>query len=116
MTQVQSLAVADDEAELRLDRWFRRRFPTLPHGRLEKLLRTGQVRVDGKRAKSNQRLEAGQVVRVPPLDLVEREGPRPKQREAVSEADARWIQSLVIHKDADVIALNKPPEIGRAHV
>ena len=112
MTQVQSLAVADDEAELRLDRWFRRRFPTLPHGRLEKLLRTGQVRVDGKRAKSNQRLEAGQVVRVPPLDLVEREGPRPKQREAVSEADARWIQSLVIHKDADVIALNKPPGIA----
>ena len=67
MTQVQSLAVADDEAELRLDRWFRRRFPTLPHGRLEKLLRTGQVRVDGGRVKSNHRLEPGQVIRVPPL-------------------------------------------------
>jgi 23S rRNA pseudouridine955/2504/2580 synthase len=112
MSQVQSLNVADDESELRLDRWFRRRFPTLPHGRLEKLLRTGQVRVDGKRAKSNQRLEPGQVVRVPPLDLVPREGPAPAKREPVSDADARWIRSLVIHKDAEIIALNKPPGIA----
>ena len=64
---VQTLAVAEDEGELRLDRWFRRRFPQVGHGMLERLLRTGQIRVDGKRAKSNLRLEVGQAVRVPPL-------------------------------------------------
>ena len=67
MTGVRNVTVAADEAELRLDRWFRRHFPDLGHGRLEKLLRTGQVRVDGKRAKSGTRLASGQVVRVPPL-------------------------------------------------
>jgi 23S rRNA pseudouridine955/2504/2580 synthase len=65
---VQTVAVSPDDGELRLDRWFRQRFPGLTHGRLEKLLRTGQVRVDGKRAKAAQRLEPGQLVRIPPLD------------------------------------------------
>ncbi len=67
MSDVRSVTVGDDEAELRLDRWFKRHFPDLGHGGLEKLLRRGQVRVDGKRAKSGTRLAAGQVVRVPPL-------------------------------------------------
>ena len=51
-SRVETLTVTGDEAELRLDRWFRRRFPALGHGRLEKLLRTGQVRVDGKRGEA----------------------------------------------------------------
>src|SRR5581483_3828553 len=55
---VEQITVDDNEANLRLDRWFKRRYPELPHGRLEKLLRTGQIRVDGGRAKANQRLEA----------------------------------------------------------
>ena len=59
MTDVQTLTVSPEEAELRLDRWFKRHFPALTHGLLEKWLRTGNVRVDGKRAKSNQRLDAG---------------------------------------------------------
>ena len=64
---VQVVEVAADEAGSRLDRWFKRRFPGLGHGKLEKLLRTGQVRVDGKRAKAGVRLAAGQRIRVPPL-------------------------------------------------
>src|SRR5262249_26235859 len=67
MSGVQQIEVGSDEGEVRLDRWFKRRFPDLTHGRLEKLLRTGQVRVDGGRAKANQRLQPGQVIRVPPL-------------------------------------------------
>ena len=62
-----SIAVGAGEGELRLDRWFKRHFPALTHGRLEKLLRTGQVRVDGKRVKASLRLAPGQVIRVPPL-------------------------------------------------
>ncbi len=59
MTAVRAVTVAPEEAELRLDRWFRQHYPDLGHGRLEKLLRTGQVRIDGKRAKSGTRLAAG---------------------------------------------------------
>src|SRR5665213_4106284 len=64
--QVQMRAVSGDEAGLRLDRWFQRHFPDLSHGALEKLLRTGQVRIDGKRAESKDRVEPGQTVRLPP--------------------------------------------------
>jgi 23S rRNA pseudouridine955/2504/2580 synthase len=116
VTGVQTLTVADDEAELRLDRWFKRRFPLLGHGRLEKLLRTGQVRVDGKRAKSSARLEPGQEIRVPPgVDKPPPEGKGPPplpQRPKVTAADADFVRSLVIHRDDDVIALNKPPGLA----
>lgn len=113
MTAVQTLTVSADEADLRLDRWFKRRFPALGHGRLEKLLRTGQVRVDGKRAKANLRLAAGQVVRVPPgADAPAPDAPAKRAPPRVSAADADFVRSLVIHRDADVIALNKPPGLA----
>ncbi len=63
--------VKDDEQGMRLDRWFKEHYPALPFGHLQKLLRTGQVRVDGGRAKTNTRLEPGQSVRVPPLNVAE---------------------------------------------
>ncbi len=106
MSQVQTLTIAADEAEIRLDRWFQRRFPGLGHGRLEKLLRTGQVRVDGQRAKSGQRLVAGQVIRVPPLAYPP--GQAPAARVTVSDADARALTDAVLYLDEDVIVLNKP--------
>src|SRR3546814_16439023 len=68
MKTVETRVVAKDEGEQRLDRWFKRHFPGLGHSHLSKLLRTGQVRVDGKRAKADQRLEAGQSVRIPPME------------------------------------------------
>jgi 23S rRNA pseudouridine955/2504/2580 synthase len=107
---VRSLTIEADEADLRLDRWFRRRFPGIQQGRLEKLLRTGQIRVDGKRAKSGLRLAPGQVVRIPP-GIDAQEPPRP-ERPPVREADAAFVQSLVIHRDPDVIAINKPPGLA----
>jgi 23S rRNA pseudouridine955/2504/2580 synthase len=106
MSAVQTVAVKEDEAELRLDRWFHRRFPQISHGRLEKLLRTGQLRVDGKRAKAGQRLEAGQQIRVPPLP----DDTAPVfERPAVTDADARMLRDAVLHMDDDVIVINKPP-------
>lgn len=105
--------VAADEEGIRLDRWFRRRYPDLTHGRLEKLLRTGQVRVDGKRAKSNFRLAEGQTVRVPPLaggrPAGENEDQDVKSHPAVSDKDARELAARVLFMDDDVIALDKPP-------
>lgn len=114
MSAVQSLTVSADEADLRLDRWFKRRFPALGHGRLEKLLRTGQVRVDGKRAKASLRLAAGQTVRVPPTATSPAPAGEPLDRgpPPVSAADAAFVRALVIYRDADVIALNKPPGLA----
>ena len=105
MSGVQTLTVMADEADLRLDRWFKRHFPTLTHGRLEKLLRTGQIRVDGKRAASNLRLEPGAAVRVPPLprDPAPAMEPRP-----VSDRDARALRAAVLYRDDDMLAIDKP--------
>jgi 23S rRNA pseudouridine955/2504/2580 synthase len=112
MTSVQVVSVGEDEAELRLDRWFRRRFPQLGHGMLERLLRTGQVRVDGKRAKSNQRLAPGQTVRVPPFDEKPAEHLPARVRVAPDDAEAKALRDAVLYRDDDVIVLNKPPGLA----
>ncbi|HAK63686.1 MAG TPA: RluA family pseudouridine synthase [Alphaproteobacteria bacterium] len=114
MSAAKILEVESEEAGLRLDRWFRRRFPQLAHGRLEKLLRTGQVRVDGGRAKAGLRLDAGQMVRVPPLDQVTgnaaaREAP---SHANISRADRAMMQNAILHNDGVVMALNKPPGLA----
>jgi 23S rRNA pseudouridine955/2504/2580 synthase len=106
MTGVETLLVEDGEADLRLDRWFRRRFPALTHGRLEKLLRTGQVRLDGKRAKSSDRVQPGQSVRVPPLRL--ETAPARRTAPAVRPEDLAALKGWILHQDKSVIVLNKP--------
>lgn len=112
--QVQLRTVSGDEAGLRLDRWFQRHFPELSHGALQKLLRTGQVRIDGKRAEGKDRVEPGQSIRLPPGVSA---SPLPKPRAAraapaVSDRDAAEIQRMVIHRDDHVIVLNKPPGLA----
>ncbi|WP_188261333.1 RluA family pseudouridine synthase [Azospirillum tabaci] len=109
---VETRTVTSDEADVRLDRWFKRHFPDVGHGYLQKLLRTGQIRVDGKRAETSTRLAAGQSIRIPPLaDWAKPEGaapaPAPK-KPAMSDKDIAALQALVLFKDGDVIALNKP--------
>ncbi|MGB0748756.1 MAG: RluA family pseudouridine synthase [Magnetospiraceae bacterium] len=107
MTGVQQVTVGRDEDGMRLDRWFKAHFPELAHGRLEKLLRKGQVRVDGGRVKSNLRLEAGQIVRVPPLgDLAAppvRRAPKMIDPHAIAE-----LQDRILYTDDNLIALDKP--------
>jgi 23S rRNA pseudouridine955/2504/2580 synthase len=99
-----TIQVAPEEADQRLDRWFRRRFPGLTQSRLERLLRTGQVRVDGHRVKAGHRLSEGEAVRVPPLGIetTARPDARPPSE------DSLWLRSLVLYRDDDVIAINKP--------
>jgi 23S rRNA pseudouridine955/2504/2580 synthase len=106
MSGVQTLTVAPEDAEIRLDRWFKRHFPELGHGRLEKLLRTGQVRLDGKRAGAGDRVAPGQRVRVPPLLQA---APKPPDGTAPAPSnDDKFVQSLVLHRDDDVIVIDKP--------
>jgi len=110
-SRVDMRSVSEDEAGLRLDRWFRRHFPSLSHGVLQKLLRTGQVRLDGKRVEARHRLEPGQTVRLPP-GVNAPPSHKAKERPAVSDRDAAEIKKLVIHRDEWVIALNKPPGLA----
>ncbi len=104
MGPVESLIVEPAEDGVRLDRWFRRRWPHLSQGQIEKLARTGQIRVDGGRVKADSRLAAGVTVRIPPLpDAREPATPKP-----LAAHDVAFAKGLVILEDADVLVLNKP--------
>jgi 23S rRNA pseudouridine955/2504/2580 synthase len=105
MSGVQTLTIGADEGEQRLDRWFKKRFPQLTQGAVEKMCRTGQVRVDGARCKGSDRIVAGQIVRVPPLP--DGAAPAPRQSK-ISQADEKMIQDAVLWKDEHIIILNKP--------
>jgi 23S rRNA pseudouridine955/2504/2580 synthase len=109
VTGVQTITVIDAEADQRLDRWFKKHFPQINHGRLEKLLRTGQVRIDGKRAQASDRLVSGQSVRIPPLDL---DPAAPGAEKHVSDRDAAELRRLIIYQDDVMIAINKPPGLA----
>ena len=96
--------IGEDEAGMRLDRWFRRRFPDLPQSHLNKIVRKGEVRVSGRRAEVSTRLEPGESVRVPPLKL-----PAPALAfKRASPEDAEAIRAMTLFEDRDVIVLNKP--------
>lgn len=108
MSGVINVAVASDDGDIRLDRWFRRHYPDIPHARLQKWLRSGDVRVDGRRATAGQRLQPGQVIRVPP------HAPRPVQPERESSAaplrerDVRDLQARVLYSDPHILVIDKP--------
>jgi 23S rRNA pseudouridine955/2504/2580 synthase len=105
-----TVTVGEADGTLRLDRWFRRHYPGVPHGRLEKLLRTGQVRVDGRKAKSGDRVSPGMAIRVPPLDA--EPAPGPERQARVRPQDEALLRDLVIHRDDDAIVINKPPGLA----
>lgn len=107
MSGVQTIVVSEGEDGLRLDRWFAARFPALSFGHLNKLLRTGQVRVNGARVKTSTRLEAGQSIRVPPL-RPEDSAPKPAVVSRARAEDEAFLRSLILHEDRDVLVLNKP--------
>src|SRR5271154_983206 len=105
MKEVRTLHVADGEDGTRLDRWFKRRWPHLNHIQIQKLVRSGQIRVDGARVKADTRLTAGAQVRVPPLPDAGEAGER---KTGISSRDAAYAKSLVLYEDDEVLALNKP--------
>jgi 23S rRNA pseudouridine955/2504/2580 synthase len=132
MSGVQQKTVTADEAGMRLDRWFRVHYPDLAFGHLQKILRGGQVRVDGKRAKGDTRIETGQQIRVPPLgaaasaprDADTRDEPKRASAAAGSrrqpgeagysrggeqrDGDAAFLRDLILYEDNDVFVFNKP--------
>lgn len=110
MSGVSQIAVGVEDADQRLDRWLRRRYPHLGQGRIERLCRRGEIRVDGARAQASTRLVAGQTIRVPPIPA---DTPEAEPRGAlVSDADAAMIQAGVLYRDDDILAINKPPGLA----
>ncbi len=109
MTGVQAIAVGADEAEQRLDRWVRRHYPQVTQGRIEKLCRKGEIRVDGGRVTAASRVAPGQTVRLPPLP--DADAPAPTAA-GTNAADAAMIRAAVIYRDDDLIVLDKPPGLA----
>lgn len=109
MTDVKRHVVTSDEAGMRLDRWFKLHFPQVTFAYLNKLTRTGQVRVAGGRAKTSTRLAAEQEIRVPPLAFDKRPADTPKADvKPLTREERRLFDGMVIHEDRDVFVLNKP--------
>lgn len=112
MSGVKTEIVANDEGGVRVDRWFKRRYPSLGHGQLEKLLRTGQVRVDGGRVKASDRLAVGATVRIPPIPESAEANPVRKTDAPLSNHEKIAAEDLVIYMDSEIIILNKPPGLA----
>ena len=112
--QVRTFTVTEEDDGIRLDRWFKRNLPDISFGLVSRWARTGQLRLDGKRATPGDRILAGQSVRVPPQD--EEAAPAPKKkapaRPALSADESDFVRALVIHEDAAAIVVNKPPGLA----
>jgi 23S rRNA pseudouridine955/2504/2580 synthase len=114
MNLVENIPVAADETGMRLDRWFKVHFPGLGFGQLQKLLRSGQIRVDGGRVKSDTRLSPGQSVRIPPsVTALKSEtgglGGKPVTAGTMKgQGDAEVLRAMLLHEDKKVFVFNKP--------
>ena len=109
MSGVQTVEISREDDGLRLDKWFKKHYPGLTFGRLQKLLRTGQIRVDGVKTKEpSLRLATGQSMRVPPLDREKDVKPLQTANQRLTREEAEAIRSWVLHQDDHVIILNKP--------
>ena len=90
---------------MRVDRFLEGRFPGLSFSHIQRIIRKGELRVNGKRAQPKDRLTAGQMVRIPPLKL---DAPKPRPGGEADEKNREFLKSITLHEDADVLVLNKP--------
>ena len=112
---VRTFTVGEDDDGIRLDRWFKRHLPDVSFNLVSRWARTGQLRIDGKRAAPGDRLETGQTLRVPPAEPTPAEGPgaRPKRIvEPLTEDEAEFVREMVLAKGRDWFMLNKPPGLA----
>jgi 23S rRNA pseudouridine955/2504/2580 synthase len=109
-TEVRQFTIGDDDDGVRVDRWFKRNLPQIGFATISRWARTGQVRVDGKRVKPEDRLQAGQVLRVPPGGEVS--GKPQRARRALSPEQIAEARAMVIRETPSAIVLNKPPGLA----
>jgi 23S rRNA pseudouridine955/2504/2580 synthase len=109
--EVRQFTVAPDDDGIRLDRWFKRNLPDASFNLVSRWARTGQLRVDGRRATPGDRVEAGQQIRVPPAEQRAPSRARP-ERPALTAEEIAFVNEIVIHRDAAAIVVNKPPGLA----
>jgi 23S rRNA pseudouridine955/2504/2580 synthase len=113
MADARTFTVDDDDDGIRLDRWFKRHMPDVSFNLVSRWARTGQVRLNGKKATPGDRIEAGQEIRVPPLEAQPERSAKPqRKREELTEDEAQYVREMVIHQDSDAFVLNKPPGLA----
>ena len=103
-----TVTVTPDEDGMRVDRFLEHRFPGLSFSHIQRITRKGELRVNGKRVETKDRLEAGQSVRIPPLKIDTPEGEAPKRAPKAEAADAAAIRAMILYEDADMMVLDKP--------
>ncbi len=108
MAGVEQIKVEDGEAGMRLDRWFKSHYPGLGFGHLQKLLRSGQVRVDGGRVKADSRVEPGQIVRIPPLEVDQKASGPLTAKTIRGQEDGDVLRQMLLYEDSKVFVFNKP--------
>jgi 23S rRNA pseudouridine955/2504/2580 synthase len=104
-TKVQTVAVTADESGMRVDRFLEARFPSLSFSHIQRVIRKGELRVNGKRVDGKDRLEAGQAVRIPPLRV---DAPKTADLSEAEEKTREFLRSITLYEDDDVLVLNKP--------
>jgi 23S rRNA pseudouridine955/2504/2580 synthase len=109
--EVRTFTVTSEDDGIRLDRWFKRNLADASFNLVSRWARTGQLRVDGKRAAPGDRVEAGQVIRVPPAEAVQAAPAKPERRQ-ISADEAAYVNEMVIHRDSAAIVVNKPPGLA----
>jgi len=109
---VRQFTIGEDDNGIRLDRWFKRNLPQIGFATVSRWARTGQIRVDGKRAKPDDRLSEGQVLRVPPGGEQAPGGRKPKQRRELKPEEIAEAHAMVISETKSAIVLNKPPGLA----
>jgi 23S rRNA pseudouridine955/2504/2580 synthase len=112
MPEARTFTVSEDDDGIRLDRWFKRHLPEVSFNLVSRWARTGQLRLAGKRAGPGDRVEAGQEIRVPPLDSAPaRSRPQPR-RDPLTADEEQFVRDMVIFEDPGAFVLNKPPGLA----
>src|SRR3569832_185585 len=110
MADARTFTVSEDDDGIRLDRWFKRHVPDVSFNIVSRWARTGQLRLNGKKAAPGDRIEAGQEIRFPPADAMParpaRAAPR---RNPLTEDETQFVREMVIYQDPQAFVLNKPP-------
>lgn len=113
MSKARTFTVADDDDGIRLDRWFKRHMPEVSFNLVSRWARTGQLRLAGKRAVPGDRVEAGQEIRIPPLEASPARPARTQpRREPLSADEGQFVRDMVIYEDSNAFVLNKPPGLA----
>ncbi len=113
MSEVRTFTVDEDDDGIRLDRWFKRHMPEVSFNLVSRWARTGQLRLAGKRAVPGDRVEAGQEIRVPPVEVSPaRSTRRQPKRDPLTEDETQFVREMVVYEDSGAFVLNKPPGLA----